>query len=270
MKQIIYIVFVVLVLWFPINISAHEVRPAYLEITENSKHELTVIWKQPIMGEVAIRLVPHLSSGILESSQPNVSITSSFLIKYWTKINNSKNPLYGQHIIIEGLESTITDVLVNIHFANEKSIQHIIKPNQPSFQIGFESKNGISVPAYLILGIEHILAGFDHLLFVLGLLLLVKGKLRLFKTITSFTIAHSITLAFAALGIVSIQPPVVESVIALSIIFLALELTRSYQGLNSITIRYPWLIAFSFGLLHGFGFAGALANVGLPKDAIPL
>jgi hydrogenase/urease accessory protein HupE len=125
------------------------------------------------------------------------------------------------------------------------------------------------VAAYLTLGIEHILTGFDHLSFVLCLVLLVSGRLKLLKTITAFTIAHSITLAAAALGYVHVSSPLIESLVALSIVFVAVELTRSWKGHQGITTRYPWLIAFTFGLLHGFAFAGSLADIGLPPHNIP-
>jgi hydrogenase/urease accessory protein HupE len=123
---------------------------------------------------------------------------------------------------------------------------------------------------YLVLGVEHILLGTDHLLFVLALVLLVKGWRRLVGTITSFTVAHSITLALATLGLVHVPGPPVEACIALSIVFVAAEIVRSRQGSPGLTERAPWLIAFTFGLLHGLGFAGALSEVGLPQQAIPL
>ena len=126
------------------------------------------------------------------------------------------------------------------------------------------------VKTYTWLGIEHILLGIDHLLFVLALLLIVNGKRRLLWTITAFTIAHSLTLAGATLGIVQIPQKPVEAVIALSILFLAMEIVHGQRGRPGAAARWPWLVAFVFGLLHGFGFAGALAEVGLPQQAIPL
>ena len=269
-------------LWKPIKIllifvvvcsaklNAHEIRPAYLQIRESADHRVRVLWKQPVLGDVAIRLVPELSSGWLGERPSGIEATSSFLVKSWININGVNTPLNKQILTIKGLESTITDVLVCIEWADGKSGQTILKPQHPFMTLEEESHQPLAVPQYLLLGIEHILSGFDHLLFVLGLLLLVKGNLKLFKTITAFTIAHSITLAFAALGFIHVFPPVIESVIALSILFLAVELVRSQRGLDSFAIRFPWVIAFIFGLLHGFGFAGALASIGLPSNAIPL
>jgi hydrogenase/urease accessory protein HupE len=127
------------------------------------------------------------------------------------------------------------------------------------------------VPTYLTLGIEHILTGFDHLSFVLGLVLLIRNRMLLLKTVTAFTLAHSITLAAAATGLVHPSAPVIEALVALSIVFVALELVRSWEGAApSLTSRRPWLIAFTFGLLHGFAFAGSLADIGLPPHNIPL
>jgi hydrogenase/urease accessory protein HupE len=128
----------------------------------------------------------------------------------------------------------------------------------------------VPVPAYLLLGIEHILTGFDHLSFVLGLMLLVRSRVTLVKTITAFTVAHSLTLAAAALGYAHVNPSVIEALVAFSIVFVAVEVVRAYRGQFGLTRRYPWLIAFTFGLLHGFAFAGSLAQIGLPEHNIPL
>lgn len=123
---------------------------------------------------------------------------------------------------------------------------------------------------YTGLGIEHILLGFDHLLFVLALLLIVRGGWMLVKTITAFTVAHSITLGLATLGFIHVPSRPVEAAIALSIVFLCVEIIHARQHRIGLTYRYPWLIAFAFGLLHGLGFAGALAEIGLPQNEIPV
>jgi len=254
-----------------VGVSAHEVRPAYLQITETPQHAYDVLWKQPVMGEMAVRLVPHLSGGWLEGPPAEVQATNSFLIKTWKGIAPAGATLEGQTLTIEGLERTITDVLVDITLADGQQVREILKPQQPSLVLRFKEKRSLSVPAYLTLGIEHILTGIDHLMFVLGLILLVKGRWQLLKTITAFTVAHSITLAATALGLIRVQPAVVESLVALSIVFLAVELVHEYQGRRrTLTGRYPWVIAFIFGLLHGFAFAGALADIGLPPQNIPL
>jgi hydrogenase/urease accessory protein HupE len=248
--------------------SAHEIRPAYLEIREKSAHEFTVFWKQPTMGEVSLRLKPRMGSWLSDSSAVTL-FEDNFLIRQWD-IHAGRDSLNGQHIIIEGLNSTMTDVLVSIHFINGETITQLLRPVEPGFVIQRAQHQSAPVAAYLQLGITHILFGIDHLLFVLGLILLVKGNRQLIKTITAFTIAHSITLALATLHLVTVQQSAAEATIALSIVFLALELVRHYQGRDGLTYHYPWVVAFVFGLLHGFGFAGALAEVGLPSASIPM
>jgi len=145
-----------------------------------------------------------------------------------------------------------------------------INPFEPRFVVTASPDAYEVVQTYTLLGIEHILTGFDHLLFVLALLILVKGTRRLIATITAFTVAHSLTLFAATLGWVHVPGPPVEAAIALSIVFVAAEIVHGRQGMPGLTERYPWVIAFAFGLLHGLGFAGALAEVGLPQNAIPL
>ncbi len=144
------------------------------------------------------------------------------------------------------------------------------KADRDAGMIPGESSRFDVIKTYTVLGIEHILLGIDHLLFVLALIMITKGKWRILKTITAFTLAHSITLSLAALGIVNFPGPPVEAVIALSIVFLASEILRNYKGEQTLTGKKPWIVAFTFGLLHGFGFAGALADIGLPQTEIPL
>jgi hydrogenase/urease accessory protein HupE len=145
----------------------------------------------------------------------------------------------------------------------------MLQPDKDSTIIPGETSTSDVVKTYTFLGFEHILLGIDHLLFVLALILITKGRWKILKTITAFTIAHSITLSLAALGYVNFPTPPVEAVIALSIVFLAVEIINNLNGKQSITSKKPWLVAFTFGLLHGFGFAGALANIGLPQQDIP-
>ena len=143
-------------------------------------------------------------------------------------------------------------------------------PAEPQFVVKGSTSAAAVAWSYLVLGVEHILGGIDHLLFVLALLLIVRGGKRIFVTITAFTLAHSITLVAATLGWVHVPGPPVEAMIALSIVFVAAEIVRGLRGKPGLTARAPWVVAFSFGLLHGFGFAGALAEVGLPQKAIPI
>jgi hypothetical protein len=171
---------------------------------------------------------------------------------------------------IDGLEGTMTDALVRVEFADGSAWTGRLTPGQPAATIpDKESALGVA-GTYLWLGVEHILAGIDHLLFVLGLLLLARERWRLLWTVTAFTAAHSITLALATLGVVNAPQAPVEAVIALSIAFVAVEVLRARGGHPGVAARSPWIVAFSFGLLHGFGFAGALSEVGLPVGQIPL
>jgi hydrogenase/urease accessory protein HupE len=249
--------------------AAHEVRPAYLEIREAAPRQFVVTWKQPVVGDMALRLVPHLANGWLEGPPAEEYATPSFRIRTWRAAAAAADPLPGQALRVEGLDRSITDVLVSVRLADGRSFESILKPEHPSVRLNFGHAGGLSVPAYFRLGVEHILTGVDHLMFVLGLLLLVGIRWRLIKAVTAFTVAHSLTLAASAVGLVHVPSAVIEALVALSIVFVAAELVRAQAGEIHLTARHPWLIAFVFGLLHGFAFAGALAEVGLPKDAIP-
>jgi hydrogenase/urease accessory protein HupE len=176
----------------------------------------------------------------------------------------------GAVIHFVGLESTITDVFARFVWLDGSETTAIARPSQPWIQVIAQRSAWQVAWDYTVLGVDHILSGFDHLTFVLALLLIVRGARRLLITVTSFTLAHSITLAAATLGVLWVPGPPVEAVIALSIVFLASELVKVNRGLPSVTARYPWIVAFTFGLLHGFGFAGALAEVGLPQNEVPL
>jgi hydrogenase/urease accessory protein HupE len=255
---------------FATSLGAHEIRPAYLEITETADHDFDVLWKQPSIGTQLLRLVPQVSNGLLDGKPTEESSANSFLVRRWKNVPVTRASFDGATIRIDGLEYTITDALVSLSFANDQNIQEILRPRSPVLVIHLTGTGKVPVPAYLKLGIEHILTGFDHLSFVLGLVLLVRSRLTLIKTITAFTVAHSLTLAAAALKWVHVNPSVIEALVAFSIVFVALELVRAYRGQFGLTARYPWVIAFTFGLLHGFAFAGSLAQIGLPEHNIPL
>jgi hydrogenase/urease accessory protein HupE len=178
--------------------------------------------------------------------------------------------LTGGTIHIAGLTATMTDVLVRLERRDGTTQVTRLTPSAPSFVVEAAPRAMQVAATYLILGVEHILLGIDHLLFVLALLILVKGTRRLLATVTAFTVAHSLTLAGATLGFVHMPGPPVEAAIALSIVFVAAEIVHSGQGMKGLTERFPWIVAFTFGLLHGFGFASALSEVGLPQTAIPV
>jgi hydrogenase/urease accessory protein HupE len=221
------------------------------------------------MGEMAVHLVPHLSGGWLEGKPTAVDVTSSFAIESWT-VPTSKHPhLEGQTLSIEGLSDTITDALVFVRRADGSSWHMMLTPEEPQVTLHLGSHPPSTLPAFLILGIEHILTGIDHLLFVLGLLLIVVDRWKLLKTVTAFTVAHSLTLAVATLGYARVPVLSVNAAIALSILFLGPEIVRRWRGETSWAIRQPWIVAFFFGLLHGFGFASGLSAVGLPRQDLP-
>ena len=246
---------------------AHEIRPALIQITEMGPGRYDVLWKQPMVGDMTLHLVPHLSSGVIDKDPSSTTSAPGFLIRTW-RVRGGP-PLDGQTVRIEGLQQTVTDVLMRVTTADGKTINDVIRPGDPSRRLALGAPGGLRVPAYVVLGIGHILTGADHLLFVLGLLLLIGPGWRLVKAVSAFTVAHSLTLALAALGFVRFPSAIIEALVALSIVFVACELVPAPGRPETLTRRHPWLIAFTFGLLHGLAFAGALAEVGLPKGVEP-
>jgi len=248
---------------------AHESRPAYLELTEQQPNAFDVTWRRPARGDLVLRLAPVFPSHCTDRGRRASYVESNASIERW-QIDCGTGGLPGHTLYIQGLEETLTDVLVRVSFLNGATFSHILRGNAPAFTLRGEPSKTQVIRDYFILGVEHILGGVDHLLFVLCLLLIVDSVWRLIKTVTAFTVAHSITLGAATLGFVNVPQAPVEAVIALSILFLATELVRQQRGERDLAMRAPWLVAFTFGLLHGFGFAGALAEIGLPQTEIPL
>ncbi len=248
-------------------IAGHEVRPALLQITERPGGRYDILWKQPVTGTMAVHLEPRLSGVLPEHAADAVQSAPDFQIHEWRDLDLGEHGLEGRTLEIEGLSRTITDALLSITLANGDSVQKILHPQDPELTLSVR-KTGIAVAAYFRLGVMHILTGFDHQCFVLALMLLVRRRWMLVKTLTAFTVAHSITLAATALRWITVQPALVEALVALSILFVAVELARAAQGEATLTGRHPWVIAFTFGLLHGSAFAGALVDVGLPPNAI--
>lgn len=255
-----------LALLLPALAQAHETRPAYLELVEQRPGVWSITWKQPVMGDRAVRLEPSLSNGWLAGKPSEQVLTPSMYLSRW-QVHAPASRLEGATLRIGGLEHTITDVLVHVRNAHGKGGDTIMHAGTPEIRLSFSGWRELAARAYLALGIEHILGGADHLLFVAGLVLLVGFRWRLAGVITSFTLAHSLTLAASTLGWVHAPVAVIEALVALSILFVARELLA---GGDSLSRRQPWLVAFAFGLLHGFAFAGALAETGLPQDSIPL
>ncbi len=246
---------------------AHEVRPALVQIVETAPNEYVVTWKRPVVGDMALRLIPHLSGGALEAAPTAEEAAPGFVVRVW-RIKGG-HPLDGQTLSVEGLPQSVTDVLVRVTARDGHTIDAVLRPSRASMPLSLSPPKGLAVSGYLKLGVEHILTGIDHLLFVLGLLLLIGPRWPLVKTVTAFTVAHSITLGLAALGYLSFPSATIEALVALSIIFVALELTPARLRRPGLARRQPWIIAFTFGLLHGMAFAGALSQIGLPPRAAP-
>jgi hydrogenase/urease accessory protein HupE len=246
---------------------AHEVRPAYLELRELPSGELEVLWKTPTMGERRLAIAPVLSGATEELTPVATRVNDNAAVRTWRL--RLLEPLRGRSLHVDGLTATMTDVLVRVEFADGTSWVTRLTPQAPQVAIPARQGTGSVALTYAALGVEHILFGVDHLLFVLALLLITRGTRRLLLTITAFTVAHSITLALATLGLVAVPQAPVEAVIALSIVFVAAEIVRARRGAEGLAARAPWIVAFGFGLLHGFGFAGALAQIGLPQGQIP-
>jgi hydrogenase/urease accessory protein HupE len=249
-----------------VAVAAHEVRPAYLELREVRQGEYAVLWKVPARGDMRLKLEPRFSDEA-KASPAVTRLVPGAAVETWTLVAPA---LRGQTLGIAGLEGTMTDVLARIEFADGSSWTQRLTPQRPEATIPPRQSAWAVAALYLSLGVEHILLGLDHLLFVLALLILTSGTWRLVKTVTAFTLAHSITLGLATLGFVHVPTAPVEAVIALSIVFVAAEIIHIGQGREGIAARAPWIVAFTFGLLHGFGFAGALSAIGLPEGQIPL
>ncbi len=247
---------------------AHEVRPGFLEMEEKTPGVYAFLWKAPAGGEVEIRIAPVLPAGCALVTPDRQQLTPGAILVRGTL--RCEGGLAGKTIAVAGLESTTTDVLVRVKRADGVVESRLLGPAKPSVTLGAATTGAQRAASYLKLGVEHILMGVDHLLFVLGLLLIVSDRWMLLKTITSFTLAHSLTLAVATLGFASAPLPPLNAAIALSILFLGPEIVRTWRGETSFTIRHPWVVAFAFGLLHGFGFASGLTAMGLPKAEIPL
>jgi HupE / UreJ protein len=245
---------------------AHEVRPGYLELRQVDTETWDLLWKVPANGDRRLALYVQLPENCHNGESGTRFINGAYIERWRTRCSGG---LTGQEIGIAGLPATRTDVLVRVALLDGRTMQMIARPSKPWVEIAASQSGWQVAVTYTFEGIRHILFGADHLLFVLGLLLIVKDGWMLVKTITAFTLAHSITLAVATLGYASAPALPLNAAIALSILFLGPEIVRSWRGETSFTIRHPWVVAFAFGLLHGFGFATALTSAGLPRADLP-
>jgi len=241
----------------------HEVRPAFLHLSEIEQDTFDVLWKQPVLGDRRLALEPELPADCTTISETTPEHTGAALLQRWRVACS----LDSGTIHIRGLSRTLTDVMVQIDRLDEPRTMELLRAGSPTLDL--ESTAPLA-SGFLVLGVQHLLYGVDHILFIIGLVLFVRSPWLLVKTVTAFTVAHSITLAMSVLELVKLPQQPVEAVIALSILFLARELVIPVAKRSRLTLAKPWLMAFAFGLLHGFGFAGALIDIGLPNEQLAL
>ncbi|MBI1359987.1 MAG: HupE/UreJ family protein [Alphaproteobacteria bacterium] len=247
---------------------AHEIRPAFLQIEETDPDTYDLMWKTPAQGDMRLALNVELPDACSNVSDPRSTLVDGAVIQRWR--TKCQGGLVGKDIRIENLGASLTDVIVRYEPMEGRA--RTLRLNGATPHGAIPARQGWQEVAftYFRLGVEHIAFGFDHLLFVLCLLILVGDLKRLLGAITAFTVAHSLTLAGTTFGWLKLSSAPVEASIALSIAFVAAEIVRTRRGAGSLTQRWPWLASFSFGLLHGFGFASALRQIGIPDDAAPL
>ena len=251
------------------DVSAHETRPAFLQVKETAPHRYDVLWRTPLNAGMRLPIALQFPDGVRNVTGPALEeLTDSLLER--RVIDAGAAGLAGRRIQFAGLQGTITDVLVRVKLLDGRHWTTIVRPSQAWFEMASPQGSLAVAGDYAMHGIRHILFGVDHLLFVLGLLLIVQSRWMLLKTVTAFTVSHSITLGIATLGYANAPVVPLNAAIALSILFLGPEIVRRWRGESSVTIRRPWLVAFLFGLLHGFGFASALTGAGLPRAELPL
>jgi len=247
---------------------ADEIKLSYLEIKESKSKHYSVLLKLSSRDDQKLPIHMIIPKGCSLTLPKTSQLVNTTYVDRWQM--KCKEGLTDKSLLIKGLKSTNTDLLLRLELLSGRSHSVLLSPAKSSYRIPQDDSSWQIVQTYTWLGITHILIGFDHLLFVFALLLIVKNMRRLLWTVTAFTLAHSLTMAAATLGLVNVPQGPVEAIIALSILFLAMEIIHEKQGKVGLTSLYPWVIAFIFGLLHGFGFAGALAEIGLPQQAITL
>ncbi len=248
---------------------AHEVRPAYLELRQTGPDTYSVFWKIPAIGDqLSLGIAVALPAGCSRLSESQPVWLNAARIERWTV--RCPGGLTGSTVSVAGLGATAIDVLVRAERLDGATQTVRLTPSSTSFVVEATPGRMEVVRSYLPMGVGHILGGFDHLLFVLALLIITQGTWRLVKTVTAFTVAHSITLTAATLGFVHVPQRPVEAVIALSIVFVAAEIVHARRGVQGLAARAPWIVAFTFGLMHGLGFAGGLSEAGLPAAHVPI
>jgi hydrogenase/urease accessory protein HupE len=246
---------------------ADELRPGYLEFTQRSSAEWTLVWKSPMRGGVTPRTAPLLPEGCEVQGEPSRErLPAGFVTTYRIACIGDVS---GKQIGLRDFEASQTDVLVRVAPLGRPAQALRLTAAGPMVEIRTKPDRWQVARTYFITGVDHILFGYDHLLFVVAMVLLLNGFWTIAKAVTAFTVAHSITLIGTTLGLLGLPQRPVESVIALSILFLAVEIVKKQPDAPRLSERIPWLVAFGFGLLHGFGFAGALREIGLPESDVP-
>lgn len=246
---------------------ADELRPGYLDLTQRTNEDWRVVWKAPIAGGMAGGVTPVFPDACT-SVQEAQALEGDALRTVWSL--TCPKGLEGERVGLTGLGSTVSDALVRVAPLDRPSRSVRLTIDEPDVDILARPDRLEVAKTYLVLGVQHILFGLDHLLFVLSLVVLLRGGWIIAKTVTAFTAAHTLTLIGATLGWFSLPQAPVEAVIALSIVFLAVEIAKAQPGAPRLSERFPWVVAFMFGLLHGFGFAGALAEIGMPENETPV
>lgn len=268
-RNVLSMLVLLLALGASADLYAHESQPGTLDLRQVARDRYEVVWRAPIYfgrpHPARLELPEHWKTVVAPTLR---QLADSQVFR--SVVTVGQKGVEGSILRFPGLANTITDVFVRLNRLDGTTMTAVVRPSKPYAQLRGERAWHTTAGEYIGLGFHHILLGVDHLLFVLGLLLIVKGRMILLKTVTAFTIAHSITLAIATLGYASAPLPPLNAAIALSILFLGPEIVRCWRGETSLTIRYPWVVAFLFGLLHGFGFASGLSTTGMPKAELPL
>jgi len=261
--------FLALGILIPAAVRAHPLAPSLLDMHEVQRGRVEVRWRTPTQRAPGSELGPLLPARCAVVAPPATRLVGTALEAQWT-LDCGGQSLVGTRIGASDIAASRADVLLRIVLADGRQFQTVLTPEAPDFEVPERQGRIVVARAYASLGVSHILAGWDHLLFVLGLVLLVRGRGRLVKTVTAFTLGHSVTLSLAVLGVVRVPQAPVEAAIAFSIFVLAWELAHDAARPPTLLGRIPWAMAACFGLLHGLGFAGALAAAGLPVGEIPL
>lgn len=265
-KQYLYSVVLLLLSLATAYAYADEYRPAYLELQQRGTEDYAVLWKVPTRGLDKKSPLQVIFANDIKTIKPirRTIVAGAFIER---SIISRRGGLAGTTITIAGLTTVSSEVLVRIHRLDRSTDVVRLTPSAPTFVVTSAPDRRDVARTYLVFGAEHIWQGIDHLLFVACLIFIAGSWRRILITITGFSIAHSITLTLAALALIQVPVPPVEAVIALSIVFLAREIAQPRR--DTLTWRYPILVSATFGLLHGFGFAAALGDIGLPQAEIP-